>query len=136
VHKAKSQSEIKRRTGNADKRQRCASFETNPRVPNAKDFSRPQAVFIEPLAINERAARTVAIREHCLFVDQDHLAVQHGNVGVFQPRRGTHVAADEEQLLFLELENTAAVPTGDYSKLVAHRGVLQKEIAKAMAATT
>jgi hypothetical protein len=51
-------------------------------------------------------------------------------------RRCTHVPADEEQLLFLELENTAAVPTGDYSKLVAHRKVLHEEIAKPMAATT
>jgi hypothetical protein len=93
-------------------------------------------VFVDPSAINERAARTVAICEHGLFVDQDHLAVQHGNVRVFQPRRCTHVPADEEQLLFLELENTAAVPTGDYSKLVAHRKVLHEEIAKPMAATT
>jgi hypothetical protein len=115
---------------------RCASFETNPRVPNAKDVSRSQVVFVDALAINKRAAGTAAIFEHSLRADQYHLAVQHGNVRVFQPCRSTHVAADEEQLLFLKRENTATVPTGDYSKLLAHRRVLREEIAKAMAAAS
>jgi hypothetical protein len=90
---------------NAGRGRHDASFETNPRVANAKDVSHPQRVFVDPLAIHEGAAGTLAIREHGLLVDQYHLAMQHGNVGVFQPGRGTHVAADEEQLLLLEGKN-------------------------------
>src|SRR5439155_5318698 len=84
-------------------------FKTDPRVADAELVARPQAVLGHPLSGHERAAGAVAVRQHGTLVAQHHLAVQHGDVRVFQARGCAVVPADQAHLLGLEGKDAAAI---------------------------
>jgi hypothetical protein len=104
------------------------SLEADARVANAENVARPQQAFADALAVHVGAARTAPVREQRSVRTQDHLAVEHGNVRVFQARGGTHVTADKQWLLFLERKDATAVTTGEDTKLMSHRSFFRERV--------